>query len=203
MAERFNTKERRKELLKAINEWRSIRKVKDVISNEFMEDGKGVIHVNVEELYNPMSVGNFRQLNSDIFDYIEYAANLLPSMMPLRITFHGVKEEDRENVPYLFKLHYELDMQDLFWDKRTTGIKMLYMTLIGVMFVVLALALTFAGKGDLFREIFGIFGSYCLCEAAGCYFVERRQINRDLLEAARFQTAELVFEDGKDDDRQC
>ena len=181
MAERFNTKERRKELLKAINEWRSIRKVKDVISNEFMEDGKGVIHVNAEE----------------------YAANLLPSMMPLRITFHGVKEEDRENVPYLFKLHYELDMQDLFWDKRTTGIKMLYMTLIGVMFVVLALALTFAGKGDLFREIFGIFGSYCLCEAAGCYFVERRQINRDLLEAARFQTAELVFEDGKDDDRQC
>lgn len=200
MAERLYTKERSRELMKAINEWRSIRKVRNIIDSEFMEDGKGIVHVNVEELYNPMSVGNFRQLNGEIFDYIEYAANLLPSMLPLRIIFHGVKEEDREKVPYLFKLHYELDMQDLFWDKRVNGSRLLYMTIIGVIFVVMALVLAFMGKGDLFREILSIFGSYCLCDAAGCYFVERRQYNRSLLEAAQFLTAELVFADDEETD---
>ncbi len=105
MSDRIFTKTRRKELLKAIHEEHSLRKAAEYISKDYMEDGKAAIHVNIDDLYNPMSLSNLRQLYGDIFSYVEENANLLPAMMPLRVIMHGVDEEDQKLAPDLFKMH--------------------------------------------------------------------------------------------------
>ena len=131
MKNRIAIRGRRKELRKAIRERRSLVKLAEYIDEEFVEDGKVTIRVNVDELYRPMSMGNLRQLNGDIFDYVEHCVNLVPSLIPLRVVFHGVEEKDREHVPELFRLHYDAELQDLInaalYDLKTNGVDALNM----------------------------------------------------------------------------
>lgn len=193
MADRIYTRARRKELRAAIDEGRSVRKIAEHINREYMEDGKAVIHVNVQELYNPLSMGNMRQLNGDIFDYIEQSANLLPSMVPIRAVLHGVAEEDRKQVPDLFRLHYRLVAQDRLWDQRMNRWKMFYMTGVGLIFILAYLFFAFRQEDDLFLEILSVIGSFSLWEAANCFLIERREINKALNETAQFLTMEIAF----------
>ena len=162
MSDRIFTKTRRKELLKAIHEEHNLRKAAEYISKDYMEDGKAAIHVNIDDLYNPMSLSNLRQLNGDIFSYVEESANLLPAMMPLRVIMHGVDEEDRKLAPDLFKMHYRLMMQDQFWDQRKNRTKMIYMTVIGVIFIPAYLFFALRQEDSLFLEVLSITGSFSL-----------------------------------------
>ena len=194
MADQISAKARKKELRAAINEGRSVRKIAEHINREYMKDGRAVIHVNVQELYNPLSMGNMRQMNSDIFGYIEEAANILPSLVPLRVVLHGVDEEDRERVPDLFRLHYHLVAQDHLWDQRMNRRKMLYMTGVGLIFIAAYLFFALRQEDNLFLEILSVIGSFSLWEAANCFLVERREINKALNETAQFLTMEIAFE---------
>ena len=75
MKNRIAIRGRRKELRKAIRERRSVVKLAEYIDEEFVEDGKVTVRVKVDELYRPMSMGNLRQLNPDIFEYVELFYN--------------------------------------------------------------------------------------------------------------------------------
>lgn len=195
MTDKNYEKARRKELKEAVSKWRSIRKVTEAVRQECMEDGKGIIHVQADELYNPLSAGKIGHMNEGIFDYIEQCAGLLPAMVPLVVILHGVDEADRENVPFMYKQHYELAMQEQFRDKHLNGLKTLYMAIIGSLLIVIYLVLALVREGTLFLEILSIVGSFALCEAAGGFMVQRHQINRELIVTAQYLTAEIRFEE--------
>ncbi len=191
---------RRMELDKVIFEMRNVRKVTEFIHNEFMEDGKAVIHVNVDELYNPLSMGNLRQLNGDIYEYIEDTANLLPSMIPLRVILHGVDEKERENVKNLFRFHYQADMQDRLWDYRLNNTKTVYLAVIGLVLILAYLFYALLYDDSLLLQVLSIIGSFALCEAAGCFMLDRRSIKDSMYETAQFLTAEIGFDGAGDPD---
>ena len=195
MVDKNSAKERQKEMRAAIDEISDVRKVAAYVKQEYVEDGKVNINVQVDELYDPMSMGKFRQLNSSIFDYIDEAASLIPSIVPLRVILHGVEEEDREGVPDMFKLHYQLAAQEKLWDQRVNRTKMVYMTAIGLVFILLFLFFGMRQEDNLFLEILSIIGSFALWEAANCFMVKRVEINRELEKAAQFLTAEIVFDE--------
>jgi len=179
---------RMKELKQAIRDQERKNTV-DALKNELI-NGKAEIHVNVDELYNPLSFRNV--LNDDIFDYIETRANLLPSMVPLRVILHGVPHGEQSSVPTLVMQHYQSVMQDHLWDKRSNTYKMLSMILIGVLFLGAYIILAVNREDSLFLEILSIIGSFSLWEAANCYLVERRDIRRALMETAQFLTMEII-----------
>ena len=195
MLDREFTRKRVKELNDAINEWRSISKVSERIMEEYMEDDKGVIHVNVQDLYNPLSMGKFRSMDDAIFDYIEECANILPALVPLKIVFHGADQDAREEIPVMYKRHYHLDMQDHFWDQRENNARIMYMTILGLVLIVLYLVLAISESGTLFLEILSIIGSFALCDAVGCFLIQRRMVHEEMLDTAQFLTAELEFSD--------
>lgn len=62
--------------------------------------------MDVDELYHPMSLSGHQQMNPEIFDFIEQAANLLPSLVPIRLILHGVPKEDQPLVPDMVREHY-------------------------------------------------------------------------------------------------
>ena len=197
MKNRVAIRGRRKELSEAIRERRSIVKLAEYIDEEFVEDGKVTVHVNVDELYRPMSMGNLRQLNPDIFEYVEHCVSLVPSLIPLRVVFHGVDKEDREKVPELFRLHYDAQLQEHLWDLRMNRLRMMCMGVLGVAFIVAYLYFALAREGTLFLELLSVVGSFALWDAVNCFVVERRTIHKILDETAQFLTAEIDFEDEK------
>ena len=198
MVDMNSVKDRQKEMKAAIGEISSVQKVAEHIRQEYVEDGKVNINVQVDELYNPMSMGNFRQLSSDIFDYVDETANLLPAIVPLRVILHGVAEEDRAGVPDMFMMHYKIAAQDKLWDQRVNRTKMVYMTVIGLVFILVYLFFGLMQEDNLFLEILSIIGSFSLWEAANCFMVKRVEINRELEKVAQFLTAEIVFDDGQE-----
>ena len=186
---------RRKTLKAAIDEGRSIREVTDYVHREFMEDDKLVIHLNVDELYDPLCTDRFRQLNGDIFEYVERCAKPMPVFVPLKVVMFGVDEEDRKTVPELFKLHYRIELQDDIWNQRLNLTKMIVMGAIGVAAIMAFLYFALRQDDNLFLELLSVVGSFSLWEVANCFMLERRAINRTLYKTAQFLTAEIVFDE--------
>ena len=204
MKNRVAIRGRRKELREAIEERRSVVRLAEYIDEELVEDGKVTVRIKVDELYKPMSMGNLRQLNSDIFDYVEHCVNLVPSLIPIRLVFYGVKKKDREHVPELFRLHYDAVMQDRLWDLRMNRLRMLSMMVLGLVFIAAYLYFALTTEGRLFLELLSVIGSFALWDALNCFIIERRKINRVMDETAQFLTAEIDFEDyDKEDDSLC
>ena len=189
----------RKVLKKAIDDERSILELTEELAEEFIVDGKAVIPVNVgDQLYDPLSMGHLLQLNSDIFGYIEESANLLPSQVPLRVIMHGVAEEDRARVVRLYKEHYELVVQDRLWDERKNRLRIIFSSVIGILFIMAYLFFAITKEGTLFLELLSVIGSFALWDAADCFTVDRYAIKKSLEEAAQYMLAEVDFSDEDD-----
>ena len=195
MAERFLTREREKELIGAIKEGKQIRRHAREYLDQYVEDGKASIHVNASDLYESVSMGRFRQLNSSIYDYVENSANLLPVYIPLRVIMHGVDQKEQENVEHLYKTHYKVEIQDILWDQRILYTKMIVMTLIGSIFILLYIFFALQKDDNLFLEIMSVIGSFALSETVSSYLLERPRTKNALLEKSQFLTAEIRFED--------
>jgi len=191
----FSLLKRYKELWNAVRESRNVRNNKEHINQLYIIDGKANIHVNVVALYNPLSMGNLRQLNSAIFDYIEESSNLLPPKVPLRVILHGVPKQERRAIPALFTMHYHFVAQDKLWDQRSNMNKMLFMTVIGLLFISAYLFLGSHQGDNLLLEILNIIGWVCLWEAVECFLLEQLALVKALMETAQFLTMEIAFED--------
>lgn len=75
---------------------------------------------------------------------------------------------------------------------------LLLMIGVGVVFLGLYLLLALNRDDTLFLEILSVIGSFSLWEAANCFLVERRDINREMMETAQFLTMEIqMAEDEK------
>ena len=188
---------RKKELKDAIDRQRDLRTLGSQINDTFIDDGRARIDVDLteEQIYAPMSRGKQQRLNGEIFEHIEQTANLLPALVPLRVVFYGVEPDSRESVQSLYRSHYNAVVQDKLWDKHSNTRKMIYMILVGVVFLALYFLLMLHSEDDMFLEILSIIGSFSLWEAANCFLLERRNLQRELMAVAQFMTAELAFAD--------
>ena len=187
-----------KALNDAIVRQTNLRETGSALIDNFNDNGRARIDVDLTdaELYAPMSRGRLRRLNDEIFEHIEYTANLLPTLVPLRVVFCGVEPDpqERERVRELYERHYKVAMRDKLRDRRRNTSKMLYMILVGVVFLAIYLILALNSEDNIFLEILSIIGSFSLWEAANCFLLERRDIQRELMAVAQFLTAEIVFE---------
>ena len=193
MSETRNPGARRKELKAALSADRGAAKTAGPAGQECIRDGKADIRVRVEDLYNPLSVSGSRRLNSDLFDFVEESANLLPSLVPIRVVLHGVDAEDREKVSDLFRMHYRAAAQEQIREQRMNRLKMICMTAVGIVFILAYLFFGQRQEDSLFLEVLSVIGSFSLWEAVNCFLVECRSIQRALYKTAQFLTAEVAF----------
>ena len=145
-----------------------------------------------ENLRNPYSYGKDKDLNPDIYDYIEQQAKLIPSIIQLETTFHGcaLSEAEKEEVSQLIVRHCRLQKADRDWDLRASR-----MLVFGAVMLALYFALSVSIPDGLFLEFISVIGSFALWDAADCFFVERREIQRSRKETEQYENQIIRFAD--------
>lgn len=193
------TKARKNQLKKVAQGKGNIRTLHDYIDQEFMdEDGYAVIDVRLYdglELYDPLSVGKQRDLNPEIYDFVERKANIIPAQIPLKIRFRGrgIDVPEREEIRRLLAEHYTVIMHDKMWDRRNSSRKLIGLSAVGVAFLSLYFFFALSREDGLFLEILSVIGSFALWEAADCFILERREIYTEMLNTAQYLTQDVEF----------
>lgn len=147
-------------------------------------DGFAVIDVNLTggaELYNPLSVPTEREINPEIYDYIDAQANLIPAEIPLRVRFHGtLKEDEQAEIRASMMRHYNAKSYDILWDMAANFRKMMILVVLGVAVLAAYFYFSLASDQFFFAEILSIVGSFSLWEAADALLLERPHLKREL-----------------------
>lgn len=166
------------------------------------KEGHAVVDVSLGEdvtRYDPLSLNGQRDLNGDIYDYIDAQTNVIPAEVPLRVRFHGeFSEGEPEAIKQMMHHHYVMKSFDIAWDVMANFRKILLFTLFGA--AMLAIYLTFAilGKDILMTEILSIVGSFSLWEAADAFLLERPRLRRERKnnDQCLNETVEFISEGG-------
>lgn len=164
------------------------RQAKEIIQYlEALKDAEGYVCIDIRiggdmELYDPLSIGENLDLNSDIYAFIDQQANIIPSLIPLRIRFHGrsVSPEEQENIRRIMHRHYTMQTYDIAWDKALNFRKMIGFTAFGVAVLSLYFYFLLATDTEMATEILSIVGSFSLWEAADAFLLERPRLKREL-----------------------
>ncbi len=152
------------------------------IENIRDEEGYAVVDVCLdgETLYDPLSLKGQKDLNGEIYDYIEAQTNLIPANIPLRIRFHGdFPEEEQNEIKQMMHRHYTMKSFDISWDLMANFRKMLLLALFGAAVLAVYLYLALTSQNALMTEILSIVGSFSLWEAANALLLERPGLRRD------------------------
>ncbi len=149
-----------------------------------ISDGEGNAVVDVDlsrvELYDPLSLKGQRDLNGEIYTFIEAQTNVIPAEIPLRLRLHGnFSEEEQTEIREMMKHHYVMKSFDIAWDLMANMRKMIILAIFGAAVLAVYLALAITGKNVLMTEILSIIGSFSLWEAADCFLLERPHLRRE------------------------
>ena len=165
----MNRKQRKEELLKYIE---SIRD----------REGYAVVDVSLERetLYDPLGIKGQKDLNADIYGYIEAQTNVIPANVPLRIRFHGdIPTAEQEEIRRIMHRHYTMKSFDISWDLFANLRKMLLLALFGAAMIAVYLYFAITSENAFMTEILSIVGSFSLWEAADALLLERPNLRRE------------------------
>ncbi len=146
------------------------------------KDGYAVVDVCIDRdsLYDPYSLKGEKDLNGDIYNYIEAQTNIIPANVPLKIRLHGdVPAEEQEEIRKIMHRHYTMKSFDISWDKMANLRKMILLALFGAAVLAVYLYLAIVGKNVFMSEILSIVGSFSLWEAADSFLLERPHLRRE------------------------
>lgn len=146
------------------------------------EEGNAVVDVDLGEtaVYDPLSLKGQKDLNGEIYDYIESQTNVIPAAVPLRIRFHGdFAAEEQEEIRGMMHRHYVMKEFDISWDLIANFRKMLLLAVFGALVLALYLYLALTSENALMTEILSIVGSFSLWEAADALLLERPRLRRE------------------------
>ncbi|MBR1423514.1 MAG: hypothetical protein IJ571_08765 [Ruminococcus sp.] len=175
-----------------------IKQAGEYLNSKKDSDGRVTIDVNLPddyEIYDPLSVGFGNKLNSEIYDYIERQANLIPASIPLKIRFHGrsFSEEEQQQIRRTIERHYAVEAIDKTWDKAANTKKLIVMAVFGIAMLLIYFYLSVASDKQLMTELFSVLGSFSLWEAAGSFLLERPDLKREYESIMQFKNQTIEF----------
>ena len=171
----------------------------DAVTAEYLcPDGKAQIDVALREgieLFDPLSIGRQRDLSVEIYDYIDRKLYAIPTLYEIRVCFHGElpKDAPEEEIRAMFTEHYAFMFRDKEADLRINSLKMIGLTLCGIVFLALYFALELSDLKPLFMEFLSIMGTFALWEAVDCWLLERKALKMERLYAGQAVLSEVVF----------
>ncbi len=147
------------------------------------KDGNAVVDVSLGDdvaLYDPLSLKGEKDLNGEIYDYIEAQTNVIPANIPLRVRLHGnFPQEEREEIKKSMQRHYVMKSFDVSWDMLANLRKMIFLAAFGAIMLAIYLFLAITGKNVFLTELLSIIGSFSLWEAADSLLLERPRLRRE------------------------
>ena len=177
-----NIKKKKK---KKINEYSKKEYLDKYIENEFLTDnGDANIYIklkNKEELFDSRTLDNQKDLNNDIYEFLDSKSSMLQSDIQINFYILGLtlSKEEREEVRHLIKEHYAIELYKTQKEHRRYEIKICRLLLLGIIFTIFyALTLKYSSY-DLFNEILLFLASFSIWEAFDFIIYDLTDIKRE------------------------
>lgn len=175
----------KKEVKKKINEYSKKEYLDKYIENEFLTDnGDANIYIklkNKEELFDSRTLDNQKDLNNDIYEFLDSKSSMLQSDIQINFYILGLtlSKEEREEVRHLIKEHYAIELYKTQKEHRRYEIKICRLLLLGIIFTIFyALTLKYSSY-DLFNEILLFLASFSIWEAFDFIIYDLTDIKRE------------------------
>ncbi len=146
------------------------------------DEGYAVVNINLEgnEIYDPYSMKEQKDLCGEIYEYIDAQTNVVPAEIPLRIKFYGdVPAEEQEEIRRMMHRHYTQKTYDVSWDLVANLRKMLLLAIFGVCVLAAYFFVVFKYDQPIFSEVLSVIGTFSLWEAANSLLLERPHLRRE------------------------
>lgn len=147
------------------------------------------------DLFDPLSMGRQRELNRELYDYIDAKLYPIPLKYPVTLRFHGgsLTGEEQERVRTALREHYTLILLDKGLDLKINLAKLLSLSLLGVFLLGAWFAAQLGSVQPLFAEILSIAGTFSLWEAVDLWLLERGTLKRERRNAGQAAGSNVVF----------
>lgn len=161
----------------------------------YLESGEAEIKVDLREseLYNPLSVDVQRDLNPDIYSFVDEKVYTVPTSIPVRLQLIGVPQSERSQVEAIIKEHYDLALRDKKLDLRLNTIRSSSLFFIGGFMLALYFVLANVISNEVWYEIFSIIATVIVWNASEEAFISRHDLKLDYLYAAQIALADIEF----------
>ena len=175
----------KKEVKEKINEYSKKEYLNKYIESEFLSDnGDANIYIKInskEELFDSKTIGNQKDLNSDIYEFLDSKSSRLSSDIQINLYILGLdlKKEEKEEVKNLIKEHYAIEIYKKQKEHRRIETKVFRLLLIGIIFTIFyALTLKYSNY-DIFNEILLFIASFSIWEAFDFILYDLIDIKRE------------------------
>ncbi len=162
------------------------------------DDGFAVIELNNYdglEWYEPLSFGDQRELNPEIFSFIDAKAYTVPIEYPLRINVMNCCLDPAEcnKISQLISEHYAKAHWESLIEIRHNKIVSAVLTVLGVVFLAFAIALQSVNVNRVFSEMAMIVATFTFWEAASHWMLVGADMRLKRLYSGQLATADVVF----------
>lgn len=184
-------------LFKMRKSYRSpIRSLDEYIAREYGD----VVCVDINlyagfDLFEGLSMGRQRELNRDLYDYIDAKLYPIPLRYPVTLRFHGggLTNQEQASVRSALQEHYALILLDKGLDLKVNLAKLLSLSLLGLFLLGAWFAAQLESVQPLFTEILSIAGTFSLWEAVDLWLLERSALKREQKNAGQAAGSQVVF----------
>lgn len=171
------------------------------IKEEFLtDDGDADIFIYLEskdELFDSRTRGKQKELNSEIYDFIEEKSSMLDN--DTRINFHinGIELTSKEQgiVKHLVKEHYAIELYKSQNEYLKIKNKIFKLIILGLTSFLLYIFFFFATDFDFFIEVFGFIFSFALWEGFDAMIYSLSEIKEEREAITQNLLMEIEFND--------
>lgn len=161
-------------------------------------DGVAQIDVNLYKgvgLFNPLSYGKQRDLNSDIYALIDTKLFTIPLKYPVRICFHGGVPDPQiqDEIRQVIQEHYTFLLQDKKEDLRINLLKTIGMSIFGVILLAIYFTLELTSSNPVFMEFLSIAGWVAAWEAVDSWLLQRKALRLEYLYVGQAALSKVSF----------
>lgn len=177
----------------------SMKPIQDYFFHEYInEDNRIQIDINIYkefDIFDPLSMGKQKDLNKEIYDFIDEKIHMIPYKYEICICFHNsnlAKKEEKE-IKSILEEHYYLILQEKRINLRINTIKIISLTVIGMLLLSLYFILEIKSNNPVFMEFLSIAGTFSLWEAVDFYLLERRELKIERLNAGQVALSQIIL----------
>jgi hypothetical protein len=171
------------------------------IDKEFEVGNDGYANIDLVEYdgmewFDPMSSGNQRELNGDVYDFLDKKSFYIPVDYPVRVRIKNsrLSEDDKDFVKNIMREHYTLGLWEETENLKHNRLAAIGLALFGAMLLITAFAAASAGINSVISEMMMIVATFTFWEAADYAMLKRGEILKQKIYAGQMATADLVFE---------
>jgi len=177
----------------------STKPIQDYFFHEYInEDNKIQIDINIYkefDIFDPLSMGKQKDLNKEIYDFIDEKIHMIPHKYEICICFYNsnLTKKEEKKIKCILEEHYYLILQEKRINLRINTIKIISLTVIGILLLSLYFILEIKSNNPVFMEFLSIAGTFSLWEAVDFYLLERRGLKIERLNAGQVALSQIIL----------